>query len=136
VIDPETTDVIEYCRDITGGIGVDYAFEAAGSAVLAELGIEATRLGGTTVCIGAPPITQGITIPIAGAFVITEKKLLGCALGSVNAQRDIPKLLDLAKRGRLDLAGMITDRYDLDHVDDALGNLRDRKGVRTALHIG
>ena len=136
VVDPESTDVIGYCRDVTGGIGVDYAFEAAGLAALAELGLEATRIGGTTVCIGAPPITQGIKIPIAGAFVITEKKLLGCALGSVNAQRDIPKLLDLAKRGRLDLAGMITDRYDLDQVEDAIGNLKDRKGVRTALHIG
>jgi hypothetical protein len=31
---------------------------------------------------------------------------------------------------------MITDRFDLDQVDDAVGNLRDRKGVRTALRIG
>lgn len=136
VVDPEATDVSSYCHDVTGGIGVDYAFEAAGIAALAEVGLNATRIGGTTVCIGAPPMTQGISIPIASAFVIGEKKLLGCALGSVNAQRDIPMLLGLAKAGKLDLAGMITDRYDLDHVDDAIGNLRDRKGVRTALHIG
>ena len=136
VVDPEADDVSAYCHDVTGGIGVDYAFEAAGIAALAEMGLNATRSGGTTVCVGAPPMTQGISIPIASAFVIAEKKLLGCALGSVNAQRDIPMLLDLAKAGRLDLAGMITDRYDLDHVDDAVANLRDRKGVRTALHIG
>jgi Zn-dependent alcohol dehydrogenase len=42
----------------------------------------------------------------------------------------------MVKAGKLDLAGMITDRYDLDHIDDAVANLRDRKGVRTALRIG
>lgn len=135
-VDPETTDVAGFCHEVTGGIGVDYAFEAAGFAALAEVGMNATRIGGTTVCIGAPPMSQSITIPIAAAFVIGEKKLLGCALGSVNAQRDIPLLLGMAKAGKLDLAGMITDRYDLDHVDDAVANLRDRKGVRTALSIG
>ena len=136
VIDPETTDVASYCHDVTGGIGVDYAFEAAGFAVLAELGLNATRIGGTTVCIGAPPMNQGINIPVAAVFGIAEKKLLGCALGSVNAQRDIPKILDFARAGKLDLAGMVTDRFELDQVDEAIANLRDRRGVRTALRIG
>jgi S-(hydroxymethyl)glutathione dehydrogenase/alcohol dehydrogenase len=135
-VDPESTDVAGFCHEVTGGIGVDYAFEAAGVAALAELGLTATRMGGTTVCIGAPPMTQGMSIPMASAFVIGEKKLLGCALGSVNAQRDIPMLLDLAAAGRLDLSGMITDRYDLDQVSDAVANLAARKGVRTALRIG
>ena len=136
VVDPEATDVAAYCHEVTGGIGVDYAFEAAGLAALAEVGLNATRIGGTTVCIGAPPITQGISIPIASMFVIAEKRLLGCALGSVNAQRDIPRYLELARVGRLDLAGMVTDHYDLDQIDQAVANLRDRKGVRTTLRIG
>lgn len=135
VVDPDATDVAGYCHEVTAGIGVDYAFEAAGVAALAEVGLNATRSGGTTVCIGAPPMTQGISIPLAAGFVITEKRLLGCALGSVNAQRDIPRYLKLARVGRLDLAGMVTDRYDLDQIDEAVGNLRDRKGVRTTLRI-
>jgi Zn-dependent alcohol dehydrogenase len=135
-VDPEATDVSAYCHEVTGGIGVDYAFEAAGFAALAELGLNATRMGGTTVCIGAPPMAQGISIPMASGFVIAEKKLIGCALGSVNAQRDIPMLLDLARTGRLDLAGMITDRYDLDDVSDAVANLAARNGLRTSLRIG
>jgi Zn-dependent alcohol dehydrogenase len=134
-VDPETTDVAGFCREVTGGIGVDYSFEAAGVAKLIELGLSATRAGGTSVAIGAPPIMDGVTIPMVASFVIGEKKLLGCALGSVNAQRDIPRFLDMARLGRLDLAGMITHRFELDAIDDALANLRDRKGIRTALHI-
>jgi S-(hydroxymethyl)glutathione dehydrogenase/alcohol dehydrogenase len=136
VVDPGATDVAAHCRELTGGIGVDYAFEAAGIGVLAETGIDATRNGGTTVVIGAPPIDQGIHIPIAAAFGIAEKRLVGCALGSVNAQRDIPRYLEFARTGQLDLAGMVTDRFDLDRVDDAIANLRDHKGVRTTLRIG
>jgi S-(hydroxymethyl)glutathione dehydrogenase / alcohol dehydrogenase len=136
VVDPDADDVTGYCQRVTDGIGVDYAFEAAGIATLAELGLTATRTGGTTVCIGAPPLTESLTIPVAAAFVIGEKTLKGCALGTVNAQRDIPMLLAMARAGRLDLAGMITRRYDLDHIGDAVADLRDRKGIRSAIHIG
>jgi Zn-dependent alcohol dehydrogenase len=135
-VDPDTTDVAAFCREVTGGIGVDYSFEAAGVARLIELGLSATRAGGTSVAIGAPPITDSLTIPLVSGFVVGEKRLLGCALGSVNAQRDIPRFLDLARTGQLDLAGMITHRFELDQIDDAVGNLRDRKGIRTALRIG
>ena len=135
-VDPEATDVAGFCREVTDGIGVDYSFEAAGIARLIELGLSATRPGGTSVAIGAPPIMDSVTIPMVSSFVIGEKRLLGCALGSVNAQRDIPRFLDLARTGQLDLAGMITHRFDLDRIDDAIGNLRDRKGIRTALRIG
>lgn len=135
-VDPGDVDVARFCHEHTGGIGVDYAFEAAGQAALIEEGIVATRPGGTTVCVGAPPFTQGISIPAVVGFTATEKKLIGCLLGSVNAHRDIPRYLDLARSGRLDLAGMITDRCDLDQVDKAVANLREHKGVRTALQIG
>jgi Zn-dependent alcohol dehydrogenase len=53
----------------------------------------------------------------------------------VHAHRDIPRLLALAKAGRLDLAGMITDRYPLDDVTAAVDNLQQRRGIRTALSI-
>lgn len=134
-VDPGEDDVLSFCQSVTGGIGVDYSFEAAGVASLIELGLTATRSGGTSVAIGAPPIDQGVSIPAVAAFVVAEKKLLGCALGSVNAHRDIPRFLEFARRGQLDLAGMITDRFDLEDIDAGIANLRDRKGIRTALRI-
>ena len=133
-IDPTDTDVTAFCMDLTG-IGMDYCFEAAGQAALVETGIAASRAGGTTVAVGAPPLDQGISIPMAVAFTATEKRLLGCLLGSVNGHRDIPRYLALAKAGRLDLAGMITDRYPLADVDAAVDNLRQRRGIRTALQV-
>jgi Zn-dependent alcohol dehydrogenase len=134
VVDPAEVDVTTYCMDLTG-VGMDYCFEAAGQAALIEQGIAISRPGGTTIGVGAAPIDQGISIPMVAAFTATEKKLVGCLLGTVNAHRDIPRLLALAKAGRLDLGGMITDRFRLDHVGDAIDNLRQRRGIRTSLSI-
>ena len=134
VVDPTTDDVTAFCMDLTG-VGMDYCFEAAGQAALIEQGIAASRAGGTTVGVGAPPIDQGVSIPGVVGFTATEKKLIGCLLGSVNAHRDIPRYLALAQAGRLDLGGMITDRYPLDDVAAAVDNLQQRRGIRTSLTI-
>jgi Zn-dependent alcohol dehydrogenase len=133
-VDPGETDVQTYCFDLTT-VGMDYAFEAAGQAALIEQGITAVRPGGSIVCVGAPPVAQGISIPMVVGFTITEKRLMGSLLGSVHAQRDIPRFLALAKAGRLDLGAMITDRYPLELVGDAVDNLAQRRGIRTALTI-
>jgi Zn-dependent alcohol dehydrogenase len=134
VVDPAAEDVTAFCMGLTG-IGMDYCFEAAGQAALIEQGFAASRPGGTTVGVGAPPIDQGISIPMVAAFTAMEKRFIGCLLGSVKAHRDIPRFLALAKAGRLDLGGMITDRYGLDDVGAAVENLRQRKGIRTSLRI-
>lgn len=135
VVDPGADDLPTVCMDLTG-VGMDYCFEAAGQAALIEQAITVCRPGGTIVCVGAPPIDQDVTIPMVTGFSATEKRLIGCLLGSVNAQRDIPRFLALAKAGRLDVAGMITDRYPLDEVTAAVDNMRGHQGIRTALHIG
>jgi S-(hydroxymethyl)glutathione dehydrogenase / alcohol dehydrogenase len=133
-VDPGAEDVTAFCLDLTR-VGMDYCFEAAGQASLIEQGFAASRPGGTTIGVGAPPIDQGISIPMVAGFTASEKRFIGCLLGSVNAQRDIPRLLALAKVGRLDLAAMITDRYPLDEVEAAVDNLRQRRGIRTSLSV-
>jgi len=78
---PSGEDVVTRAMELTG-VGVDYAFDAVGRASLVQDGLRATRNGGVTVCVGAGPIDDAITIAPAALFTISEKKLLGCALGS------------------------------------------------------
>ncbi len=54
LLDPASDDVVQAAHDLTGGIGVDYAFESAGRAALVQTGLGAIRNGGTVVCVGAP----------------------------------------------------------------------------------
>ena len=70
---------------------MDYCFEAAGQAALIEQGIAASRPAAPRSAWARPPIDQGISIPMVAGFTATEKRLIGCLLGSVNAHRDIPR---------------------------------------------
>jgi Zn-dependent alcohol dehydrogenase len=134
-IDPGDADVASQVHDLTG-IGVDYAFDAVGRASLIQTGIAASRNGGTTVCVGAAPLDDVIQIAPAAAFTLSEKRVVGCALGSCNALKDIPRLLALWQAGRLDLEGLITARRPLAEINDGLDDVRAARGIRTVLSCG
>lgn len=134
LLDPAGEDVVARAKELTG-VGVDYAFDTAGRASLVQAGLEATRFGGTTVCVGAPPITEAVTIATPALFTLTEKKLVGCALGSSNSLRDIPRLLALWRAGHLDLEGLITARRSIAEINEALEDLKASRGIRTVLSL-
>jgi S-(hydroxymethyl)glutathione dehydrogenase / alcohol dehydrogenase len=133
-LDPTATDVLARTLELTA-IGVDYAFDAVGRAGLVQTGIAACRNGGTTVAVGAAPLDDAITIAPAALFTVTEKKLVGCTLGSCHAVRDIPRLIALWQAGRLDLESLVTARRPLAEVNGALDDLRAGRGIRTILTI-
>jgi Zn-dependent alcohol dehydrogenase len=134
VVDPVAEDVASRTLELTG-VGADYAFDAVGRSALVQTGLLATRPGGTTVCVGAAPIDDPISIAPAALFVLSEKKLLGCALGSSNSVRDIPRLLRLWQAGRLDLEGLVTARRPLDEINTALDDMKAGRGIRTILTV-
>jgi len=134
VIDPTADDVAATTRSITG-VGADYAFECAGFTSLAQVGIAATRAGGTTVLVGAPTADQSITIAPAVLFGIEEKQIKGCFLRSCNSLRDIPRMVDLWRAGQLDLEGLITHRRPLDEINDGFADVEAGRGIRTVLEV-
>ena len=135
VVDPAKDDIDALVMELTAGIGVDYAFEAAGKAVLIEQGIQMTRMGGTTVIVGSPAIEENVTIPNVVLFQALEKKLCGCLLGSSNSLFEIPRLLRLWRQGLLDMEGMITRRRPLEEVNEGFKDLEESRGIRTVIEI-
>ncbi len=135
ILDPGQDDIVARSKELTGGIGVDYAFDAAGNASLVEAGIAATRIGGTTVMVGAPGITENVTIPMAVLFMTWEKRLLGSLLGSCDSHRDVPRFLALWRLGRLDLEGLVSRRLDVADINDGLDALRAGDGIRTVVSL-
>lgn len=134
-IDPTRDDVVARAQALTGGIGVDYAFECAGRGELITTGVLATRNRGTTVCVGAPPITDSVTVAPASLFVVSERKLMGTLLGSCNSLLEIPRLIGLYQAGRLDLEALITARRPLEEINEAMADLAASRGIRTVLSI-
>lgn len=135
LVDPTAVDLVSTVMDLTSGTGADYAFDAVGSAALVEQGINSTRVGGTTVMVGASPIEENVTINAAVLFMTMQKKLLGCLLGSCWPTRDIPLMLDLWRRGRLDLERMISHRLPLREVNQGIAKLHATDGIRTLLDV-
>jgi Zn-dependent alcohol dehydrogenase len=134
LLDPATTDVVAKTHELTG-VGADYAFDAVGRGSLVQAALAASRNGGTTVAVGAAPIDDAITIAPAALFTLSEKKLVGCTLGSCHATRDIPRLIALWQAGRLDLESLVTARRPLADVNLGLDDLRASRGIRTILTI-
>jgi Zn-dependent alcohol dehydrogenase len=131
-LDPTTDDVVAASYELTGGIGVDYAFDAAGNAALLDAGLRATRRGGTTVGVGAPAADQMLSFSAIG-HVVQEKKLLGCLFGSSNPHREVPRLLSLWRRGALDLESMISFRRPLHEINEGFEDMRAGRGIRTVV---
>ena len=134
-IDPLTEDLGAEIMRLTANIGVDYAFETAGRAALIESCLALTRSGGMTVCVGAPPLEENVTINNVVIFASTEKKLCGCLLGSCNSPRDIPRLVALWRTGQLDLASMVTSRRPLTEINEGFADLAAGRGIRTVISI-
>jgi Zn-dependent alcohol dehydrogenase len=135
VLDPGDVDVVAAIHELTGGIGVDYAFEAAGVMALQSVAIDATRAGGTTVLVGAPSFEESLTIPNTLMWGMQEKRLLGCFMGSTNSLRDIPMFLALWRAGQLDLESLITARRPLDEINEGFDDLAAGIGVRTVIDL-
>ena len=135
VIDPFNEDLAQRCLQLTDNIGMDYAFETAGIAKLVETGIAVTRSGGTTVCVGAAALDQGIEINPFTLFSSCEKKLCGCLMGSCNSLLEIPRLISLWKSQQLELAAMVTRTRPLSEINEAMEDLKSGKGIRTVLKL-
>jgi Zn-dependent alcohol dehydrogenase len=135
LIDPSVNKAAEQAREITGGVGVDYAFEAAGVGTLIQEAYQATRNGGTVVCVGAPPLSESLDLGPAAAFVVSGKRVLGTVLGGSNSLREIPRLISLWQAGRLELETLITARRPLDEINEAMDDLKASRGIRTVLEF-
>jgi Zn-dependent alcohol dehydrogenase len=135
VLDPAVEDVVAVVQQLTGGVGVDYAFDAVGAGPVIETCIAATRRGGTTTMVGAGGIDQTVTLAPPVLFSVAEKKLVGCLLGGSNGRSEIPRLLALWRSGRLDLEGLITHRRPLAEINEAFADMTAGRGLRTVLSM-
>jgi alcohol dehydrogenase len=122
---------VETIQEITGG-GVDHAIETVGSAKVLADAYAATRRGGATTTVGLPDPSQMLSIP-AVSLVAEERTLRGSYLGSSVPRRDIPRLIELHRQGRLDVDRLLTHTLALDEVNEGFDRLASGEAVRQAI---
>lgn len=109
-----TTDVAA----VTGGRGADHVIEAVGLSSTILDAWAACRRGGTVTVVGAGGFDDMVSLP-AMNLMVDGKRLQGCVYGGTDPARDVPRMVELALGGDLDLGTLVTRRITLDEVDDA-----------------
>jgi S-(hydroxymethyl)glutathione dehydrogenase/alcohol dehydrogenase len=127
VVDAASAEVRGSVRKISPG-GVDYAFEAVGSGPTIEEAWGLTAVGGATVVVGLAP--KGTVAGINTWGFISEKRILGCFMGSSRPDVDVPRLAALVDSGELRLDAMATDRVRLAELPRALEAVKAGESVR------
>lgn len=121
-------------RALTGGQGVDVSIECVGRAATIRTAWESTRRGGRTTVVGIGGKDEQVTFNALEIFH-WGRTLSGCVYGNCDPVRDLPVLADHVRAGRLDLAGLVTERVGLDGVAGAFENMVRGRGGRTLVEF-
>jgi S-(hydroxymethyl)glutathione dehydrogenase/alcohol dehydrogenase len=131
LVDPAADDPVEQVKALTGGRGADYTLEAATLASVYPLAIRAARRAGTVVLTSVERGDSVVTVPQL-AMSVEGRAILGAQNGNVRMRHDLPRFIRMMEDGWLDPEPIITTRYPLDRIDDALhasADKRDLSGV-------
>jgi len=121
-------DAVEQVKAATAG-GVDHAFEMAGSVAAMELAYRITRRGGTTTTAGIPNPEH--RWPLQQVHLVGEERTVkGSYIGSAVPPRDIPRYIDLFRRGRLPVDRLLSEHFGLDEINAGFDRLAAGETVR------
>jgi S-(hydroxymethyl)glutathione dehydrogenase/alcohol dehydrogenase len=116
-INAKTEGTLARVRDLTGGLGVDYAFDAIGGDKTAALAVDAVAPRGHAVLVGIPAASVTAPIPLM-QIVYGEKRISGTYYGSINPAVDFGVLADLAMAKRINLDDLISRTYTFDEINE------------------
>src|SRR5213595_4192763 len=131
VVNSANDDPVTAVRALTGGAGVDHAFEAVGNARLVRQAIESLAIRGTATIVGVLPPDAMIEFPWMA--IRPECKVQTSRMGSNRFRIDIPRYLEFYRQGRLLLDEMVSRRGRLEDINEAFRAMKAGEVARTVL---
>ncbi|HEX6303097.1 MAG TPA: zinc-binding dehydrogenase [Anaerolineales bacterium] len=113
-------------RKLTGG-GADIGFEAIGNPTTQAQTFASLRTGGRFVMVGYSAEKMSLD---AGRVMYREMEIIG-SLGCRAV--DYPRVLDLARLGKIKVEELVTATYPLDEINSAFDGLRRGEGIRSVV---
>lgn len=132
IINPQKTDAREAVLSLTAGRGADHVFISVGSAKAVEQGLGLLRRGGSLIIAGIPPSGVHAGFDLTD-FVDSGRRIIGSKMGSTHPQRDIPELVSLYLEGQLMLDELISGRYSLDNINEAIDSSKAGDALRNLI---
>jgi S-(hydroxymethyl)glutathione dehydrogenase/alcohol dehydrogenase len=107
--------VLEQVAELVPG-GIDHAFEAVGASVTLSEAVRMLGPGGTAYIIGAAVDPVPLSWVTAQELLAGAKSIVGVYAGSTQFKHDIPRYVDMYRRGVIKLDALVSDRISLDQV--------------------
>ena len=116
------------------GWGVDHSFECIGNTQVMRSALESSHRGwGQSVIIGVAGAGQEIsTRPFQ---LVTGRTWKGTAFGGVKGRTQLPKMVEDAMKGDIQLEPFVTHTMGLDEINHAFDLMHDGKSIRTVIHF-
>ena len=131
-INAKTEDVAARVGEFTGGRKADYVFVTVGVAGATEQAVGLMKRNGATVLVGMPP--SGVTSTIdPGSLAADGQRILGSKMGSARLPVDVPRIVELYREGRLKLDELISGRYPLERINEAVASSRSGAALRNVI---
>jgi S-(hydroxymethyl)glutathione dehydrogenase/alcohol dehydrogenase len=125
IINVDGADVGQEIEKIVGAAGPDVFIDNTGLARIIEFGYRITKPQGRIVLVGVP--RQESTSTIHTLPLHFGKSLIGSHGGETIPQQDIPRYHRLYRHGLIRLDEIITDRFSLDQINEAIFSMRSGK---------
>ena len=132
VIDASKEDPVAKIKEMTGGNGVDYAFEAVGTPQTLSQALWSRDLAGTCTLIGVPDPTMKLELPMLDFFGLGGNLRVSW-YGDCLPSRDFPLLADWYLRGELDLDRVVTRVIGLDETEPAFEAMERGETLRSVI---
>ena len=127
-------DVVDVIREMTGGFGADYTFEATGNVGVMRQAVESAREGwGLATMMGVAG--KGETVDIVPRFLITGRRVIGSSFGGVKGRTQVPLLVDRWLAGDVDVEALLSHRLTLDEVNRGFELMEAQDGIRSIIHF-
>jgi Zn-dependent alcohol dehydrogenase len=135
-VNAKAGDPLAQVQELTGGRGVDVAFEVIGLKDTVQQALAMARRGGQAIIVGVPKMEQVMEIPIAMELLVNEKQVRGSWYGGSNVQRDVPQLIELYKQGTLKLDELVSRTIGLADINDAFRAMEAGEVARSVVDYG
>lgn len=119
-------------RELTEGRGVDYAFVTVGNPKAVAQAITLIRRGGAMVLVGIPDDKATHPLLLAQS-VWREQRILSSSMGSTRLSVQVPQLIQLYRRKRLKLDELISRRYPLEEINEAIASMERGEALRNVI---